>query len=149
VKATANYVNGRLAGLEAAGNGYDGSLLLTQAGHVAEAPGACFFMVRDGKPVTPSASSAILESITRSTLITLLSELGLATAERDVDRTEVYAAEEAFLCGSGCEIQPVLSLDRLALGDGTPGPLTRRLQARYFAVVRGDSTDHADWRTAV
>jgi branched-chain amino acid aminotransferase len=150
VKATANYVNGRLAGMQGKGDGYDNVLLLTQAGHVAESPGSCFFMVRHGKPVTPGVTSAILESVTRTTVMELLTEIaGGGTTERDIDRTEVYAADEAFFCGSGQEIQPILSLDRLPIGDGAPGPLTRRLQERYFAVVRGQTNDHAEWLTPV
>ncbi len=149
VKATSNYANGRLAGIQGKLDGYDNVLLLTQAGHVAESPGSCFFMIRDGRPVTPGTTSSILESITRATVMELLREIAGPTTERDIDRTEVYAAEEAFFCGSGYEIQPVLSLDRLPVGDGKPGPLTRRLQARYFSLVRGETNDHAEWLTRV
>ena len=150
VKATANYVNGRLAGMQGKADGYDNVLMLTQAGHVAESPGSCFFMIRNGRPVTPSVTSGILESVTRATVMELLEELtGHGTDERDIDRTEVYAAEEAFFCGSGYEIQPVITLDRLPIGTGAPGPLTRRLQERYFAVVRGQTNDHAGWLTPV
>ena len=150
VKATANYVNGRLAGLQGKADGYDNVLLLTQAGHVAESPGSCFFMIRHGRPVTPGVTSGILESVTRTTVMELLHELtNETTDERDVDRTEVYAADEAFFCGSGQEIQPILTLDRLPIGDGAPGPITRRLQERYFSVVRGQTNDHAEWLTPV
>ena len=150
VKATANYVNGRLAGLQGKADGYDNVLMMTQAGHIAESPGSCFFMIRNGRPVTPSVTSGILESVTRATVMELLTELaGNATDERDIDRTEVYAAEEAFFCGSGQEIQPIVTLDRLPIGAGAPGPLTRRLQERYFAVVRGQTNDHSDWLTPV
>ncbi len=150
VKATANYVNGRLAGMQGKADGYDNVLMMTQAGHIAESPGSCFFMIRHGRPVTPSVTSGILESVTRATVMELLTELaGNATDERDIDRTEVYAAEEAFFCGSGQEIQPIVTLDRLPIGAGAPGPLTRRLQERYFAVVRGETNDHMDWLTPV
>ncbi len=150
VKATANYVNGRLAGIAGKADGYDNVLLLTQAGHVAESPGSCFFMIRKGKPITPSVTSGILESVTRTTVMELLQDIaGSATDERDIDRSEVYAADEAFFCGSGQEIQPILSLDRLPIGNGKPGPLTRRLQDRYFSIVRGQTNDHADWLTPV
>jgi branched-chain amino acid aminotransferase len=150
VKATANYSNSRLAGLQGKLDGYDNVLLLTADGHVSESPGSCFFMVRNGVVVTPSVTSSILESITRQTVIGLAEEIMQApTIERTVNRTEVYAAEEAFFCGSGHEIQPILSLDRLDLGNGTPGPFTRRLQQRYFALVRGETNDHADWLTPV
>ena len=150
VKATSNYVNGRLAGMAGKADGYDNVLLLTQAGHVAESPGSCFFMVRQGRPITPGVTSSILESVTRATVMQLLEDLApTPTAERDIDRTEVYAADEAFFCGSGQEIQPILSLARLPVGDGKPGPLTRRLQDRYFAIVRGETNDHAEWLTPV
>ena len=150
VKATANYVNGRLAGMQGMLDGYDNVLMLTSRGHVAESPGSCFFMIRDGKPITPGTTSSILESVTRATVMQLLQEIiGDTTTERDIDRTEVYAAEEAFFCGSGHEIQPILSLDHLPIGTGEPGPLTRRLQERYFALVRGETNDHAEWLTPV
>ena len=150
VKATANYVNGRLVTMQAKQDGYDNALILTEAGHVAESPGSCFFMIRAGKPITPGVTNSILESVTRATVMELLQELtGHATDERDVDRTEVYAADEAFFCGSGQEVQPILSLDRLPVGDGTPGPLTRRLQERYFALVRGQTNERKEWLTPV
>jgi len=150
VKATANYVNGRLAGLQGKADGYDNVLLLTQAGHMAESPGSCFFMIRHGRPVTPGVTSGILESVTRTTVMVLLHELTSETTDqRDVDRTEVYAADEAFFCGSGQEIQPIVTLDRMPIGDGAPGPITRRRQERYFSVVRGQTNDHAEWLTPV
>ena len=150
VKATSNYVNGRLAGMQGKLDGYDNVLILTEAGHVAESPGSCFFMIRGGKPITPGVTNSILESVTRATVMELLGEItGHATAERDVNRTEVYAADEAFFCGSGQEIQPILSLDRLPVGSGAPGPLTRQLQERYFALVRGQTNDSKGWLTPV
>src|SRR5690606_12556732 len=116
VKATANYVNNRAAELEAKRNGYGGVLMLTAQGKVSEGSGACFFMVRDGELHTPDVASDILESITRDTVLKLAAELGLTVRERTIDRHEVYAAEEAFYCGSGFEVIPILSLDRLAIG---------------------------------
>ena len=150
VKATANYVNGRLAGMQGKLDGYDNVLLLTNRGHVAESPGSCFFMIRNGKPITPGTTSSILESVTRTTVMELLEEItSCPTNERDIDRTEVYAADEAFFCGSGQEIQPIVSVDHLPVGTGMPGPITRRLQERYFAMVRGETNDHAEWLTPV
>lgn len=150
LKVTANYNNGRLSGLQGRADGYDNVILLTAAGLVSESPSSCFFMIRDGKPATPGLTNDILESITRATVMQLFEEeMGLATAERDIGRTELYAAQEAFFCGSGGEIQPVLSIDRLKVGDGTPGPLTRRLQQAYFAAVRGEGNRHREWLTPV
>jgi branched-chain amino acid aminotransferase len=93
----------------------------------------------------------ILESVTRTTLLELFrTELGQAPTERDVDRTELYVSDEAFLCGSGWEITPVLSIDRMPLGNGRePGPLTQAIQACYFAVVRGEKPAYRDWLTPV
>jgi branched-chain amino acid aminotransferase len=151
IKCSANYQNGRLATLEAKANGYDSALLLNTRGKLAEAPGACCFVVRGGVPVTPPVTADILESVTRTTLLELFrTELGQAPAERDIDRTELYVSDEVFLCGSGWEITPVLSIDRMPLGTGTePGPVTQGIQACYFAVVRGEKSAYRHWLTPV
>lgn len=150
IKSTANYHNARLTQLQARSDGYDGALMLTPQGKVSEAPIACFFMVRDGKLITPHKASNILESITRDTILTLYREMtGEPAEEREVDRSELYFAEEAFLCGTGQEIVPVASIDRMKVGDGGVGPITRQLRQRYFDVVRGLTSDHAQWRTLV
>lgn len=150
VKATANYHNARLAVHQAKADGYDGALMLTPQGTVSEAPIACFFMVRDGVLVTPSRSSNILESITRDTIITRYEELtGRIVEQRTIDRSELYFAEEAFLCGTGQEVLPVTSIDRLPVGDGEVGPLTKTLREDYFNIVRGIVSDHPEWRTLI
>jgi branched-chain amino acid aminotransferase len=151
IKCSANYQNGRLATLEAKTNGYDSALLLNARGKVAEAPGACCFVVRGGVPITPPVTADILESVTRTTLLELFrTELGQAPTERDIDRTELYVSDEAFLCGSGWEITPVLSIDRMPLGNGRePGPVTQGIQACYFAVVRGEKPAYRRWLTPV
>ena len=150
VKCIANYHNGRLAALQARADGYDGTFLLNSRGKVSETPGACMFLVRGGRPITPGVTSDILESITRDTLIRLFVEVhGLAVEERDVDRTEVYAADEVFLCGSAYEVTPVVSVDRYTVGDGTVGPLTKAILATYLDVARGHVAAHRDWVTPV
>ena len=150
IKSTANYHNARLTQLQAKSDGYDGALMLTPQGKVSEAPIACFFMVRDGKLITPSKSSNILESITRDTILTLYKEMtGEAAEEREVDRSELYFADEAFVCGTGQEINPVASIDRLPVGDGKVGSLTKKLRQRYFDVVRGNTADYAAWRNLI
>jgi branched-chain amino acid aminotransferase len=149
IKASANYHAGRLATLQAKTDGYDSAILLTSRGKVSEAAAACLFLVRDGVLATPSRSSDILESITRATVITLARELGIPVEEREVDRSELYIADEVFLCGTGQELVPVTSVDRLAVGRGTPGTITQRLQSAYEAVVRGLTDAHAEWRTPV
>ena len=150
IKATANYHSARLAQLQAKADGYDGALMLTSAGKVSEAPIACFFMVRDGQLITPGLGSGILESITRDTVITLAQEtMGQPVLQRDVDRSELYFADEAFLCGTGQEILPVVGIDRLPVGDGKPGPITRKLQKVYFDTVRELVPDRHEWLTPV
>ncbi len=151
IKCSANYQNGRLAMLEARTNGYDGALILNGRGKLAEGPGACCFIVRRGVPITPPVTADILESVTRATLLELFrAELGQSPDVREIDRTEVAVAQEAFLCGSGAEITGVLSVDRLPLGDGKqPGPVTRAIQDCYFSVVRGEKPAYRGWLTPV
>ncbi|MBL8699619.1 MAG: aminotransferase class IV, partial [Alphaproteobacteria bacterium] len=150
VKCTANYVNNRAAELEAKAGGYDGALMLTQEGKLSEASGACVFLVRNGRLVTPDLSSDILESITRDTVIELgRSTLGLAVEERRIDRSEIVAADEMFACGSGWEVVPITSVGRIDVGDGRPGPVTRAVQKAYFDAVHGRTNKHADWLTPV
>jgi branched-chain amino acid aminotransferase len=98
---------------------------------------------------TPHTSSDILESITRSTVLELLREAGVETRERDIDRSELAAAEEAFFCGTAWEITPVVAIDKLNVGAGEVGPVVRKLQERFFSIARGESGDHPEWRTPV
>ena len=151
LKCGANYQNGRLAGLQAKADGYDSPIFLNRHGTVAEGTGATFFMVRKGKLVTPPVTSDILESITRSTLVEKLCPegLGMQVVEREIARTELYVAEEAFFCGSGYEITPILSVDRFPLGDGKIGQVTQRLLNAYLSVVRGVDQRFPEWRTPV
>ncbi len=146
LKCIANYHNGRLAALQARADGYDGTFLLNSRGKLSETPGASMFLVRGGRPITPSITSDILESITRDTLIHLFAEVhGLAVEERDVDRTEVYVAEEVFVCGSAFEVTPVVSVDRYTVGDGKVGPLTKAILATYLDAARGQVPARRDW----
>jgi branched-chain amino acid aminotransferase len=149
LKCGANYQNGRLALLQAKADGYDAPIFLNQRGEVAEGTGASFFMVRKGQIVTPPVTSDILESITRATLIEEICPtiLGMDVVERDIARTELYVAEEAFFCGSGYEITPIVSVDRFPLGDGAVGPITERLLRAYMDIVRGADKRYPVWRT--
>jgi branched-chain amino acid aminotransferase len=150
VKCTGNYVNNRNAELEARAGGYDGALMLTADGKLSEATGACSFLIRRGRVVTPDVSSDILESITRETVLELAAKkLGLPVEERKVDRSELIAADEMFCCGSGWEVLPVTSISKQPVGDGRPGPITRALQKAYFDVTYGRVADHPEWRTPV
>ena len=150
IKCAANYENARMALIQAEEDGYDGVLMLDSRGHVTEEPRGCFFMVRKGVPITPPVTSDILESITRETLIQLFrEEHGLEVQEREVDRTEVYIADEVFLCGTGFEVSPVMSVDRFTIGGGKVGPITAAIRGTYMATVRGENALHPEWRTPV
>ncbi|KIE18172.1 branched-chain amino acid aminotransferase [Smithella sp. SC_K08D17] len=145
-KAGANYINSRMAQLEALDNGYDSAIFLNMDGKVSEAPGACIFIVRRGILITPPITASILESVTRDTIINIAkNDFGITTIERDVDRTELYICDEIFLCGTAAEIVPVLSVDKILVGDGKPGPLTKLIKQRYFDIVRGNVDSYNEW----
>ncbi|MEK9724611.1 MAG: branched-chain amino acid transaminase [Rhodospirillaceae bacterium] len=150
VKAHANYNNSRMSSMQAKNDGYDTTLMLNRNGHVSEGPGMCFFMIRDGVPITPTVTSDILESITRDTVIRLLGEeMGLRTVEREIDRSELYACEEAFFCGTAWEITPITQFDGIPVGAGGIGPIAKRLTQVYFDLVTGAVEDTRGWLTAV
>lgn len=150
IKCAGNYQNSRLAGIEAIEHGYDNVLILNENGKLSEGAGSNVFIIRKGIPMTPAVTNNILEGLTRDTLVRLFREkLGLGTEERDIDRTELYVADEAFYCGSAMEVVPIISVDKHPVGDGTVGPLTRAIKSHYLDVVRGRDGSHADWRTPV
>lgn len=150
IKNFSNYRNGQLASMEARANGYDVGLLLNTNGTVAEAPGACVMMVAGGKLITPDVTSSILESITRDALMVLAREaLGLEVIERAVDRTELYMADEVFVCGTAAEITPITMIDQYSIGTGKIGPVTQRLEQVFHAVLRGQDDRYAHWLTSV
>ncbi len=148
-KTTGSYVNASLALDQAKSDGYDEAILLDQGGHVAEASAANLFMVRSGRLITPPVSADILEGITRQMVIDLALAFGIPCAERQVDRTELYMADELFLTGTGVQVAAVTSVDRRPVGDGAVGPLTSRLQEQFFKAVRGLDQDRRDWLTPV
>lgn len=149
-KVGANYINSRMAYLEAKQNGYDTALIMNSQGKVAEGPGSCFFMVRDNVLYTPPVTASILESITRDTIIRLAKDvLGIETVERDIDRTELYICDEAFLCGSAMEITHVTDIDGYIVGNGDCGPLTKQLSDAYYQVITGQMKQYKDWLTPI
>ena len=146
IKCGANYINSRYGQREALRNGYDTCLFLNEHGKVSEGPGSCFFMVRNGKLITPAFTDAVLESITRDTVIKLAKSLGYDVEERTIDRTELYTADEAFLCGSAMELTPVLSIDRYELGYGE---ITKILHQSYVNAAKGLNPQFNNWVTAI
>ncbi len=149
-KITGAYVNGALAKSEAQMNGFDEAIVLTADGHVSEGSAENLFMVRHGVLVTPSVTDNILEGITRRRLIDMArDDLSLEVVERAIDRTELYSAEEVFLCGTGAQVSPVIEIDRRVVGGGRPGPVARALSQRYFDAVRGKLDAYRGWLTPV
>lgn len=142
------YVNGSLAKSEAISRGFDEAILLTRDGHVSEGSGENIFIVRDGKLVTPDISDNILEGITRETVIGLAAdEMGVSIDERRVNRSELFVAEEVFLTGTAAHVTPVIEIDGRVIGDGTPGPITSKIQELYFNIVKGKDKRYIEWCT--
>ena len=149
-KLTGSYINTALAVDEAQRGGYDDAIFLTQDGHVSEASAANIFLMRKGGLVTPPVTADILEGITRDAVIELAQkELGMEVMLRDVDRTELYAADEVFLTGTGYQIAPVVEVDGRPVGAGEMGPVACRMQELYFEAARGDNPDYHHWTVAV
>jgi branched-chain amino acid aminotransferase len=149
-KITGAYANSAFSKSEAVLNGYDEAIVLTADGHVSEGSAENLFMVRDGKLITPPVTDDILEGITRHGLVQLArEEMGVETIARSIDRSELYVADEVFLCGTGAQISPVVEIDHRVVGDGQVGPITRRLTELYFDVVRGRLPAYSDWVTPV
>jgi branched-chain amino acid aminotransferase len=149
-KLCGSYVNAALASDEAVRAGYDEALMLGPDGCLAEASSANVFLVRRGRLVTPAVSASILEGITRDAVIELARrELAIAVEERPIARSEVYTADELFLCGTGVQIEPVASVDGRPIGRGQPGPVTTALQDLYADAVRGRLPDYTSWCTPV
>jgi len=145
-KTNGAYVNSMLALQEALSCGADEALLLDAEGYVAEGSGENFFLVRDGVIYTPELTSA-LDGITRNSIIILAQELGYTVKEKRITRDEVYVADEAFFTGTAAEVTPIRMLDNRAIGSGSRGPITERLQTHFFDVVHGRSPAHMKWLT--
>jgi branched-chain amino acid aminotransferase len=149
-KITGTYINSALIKTDAVLAGYDEALVLTDTGHISEGSAENFFMVRNGTLVTPPVTSNILEGITRDTLMQLAQqEMGLETVQRSIDRSEIYIAEEAFLCGTGVQVAAITQIDHRPIGTGQIGPITNQLRNLYFDVVRGKVERYRQWLTPV
>lgn len=147
-KATANYLNSQMAKYEAVDCGYDEALLLDDQGYVAEASGASFFMIKEGKIITPPSDNA-LESITQKMVIELAQDLGYEVVRRRITREEVYVADEAFLTGTAAEITPVRLVDARDIGNGSRGEMTEKIQSAYFDIVFGRNPKYEHYLTYV
>lgn len=148
IKCGANYINSRVGQREALRNGYDTCIFLNEFGKVSEGPGSCFFMIKNGALVTPQLTDAVLESITRDTVIRIARHLGLEFMERSIDRTELYTCDEAFLCGSAMEITPVLSVDRYQVTEDA-GAITDEIHKTYLNAAMGKIAAFQKWVTPI
>jgi branched-chain amino acid aminotransferase len=148
-KAAGNYNNAQLIKMEAVANGYAEAIALGPNGLVSEGSGQNLFLVKKGALVTPPLDGTILGGITRDTVMTLARDEGLEVRESPIPREMLYMADELFFCGTASEITPIRSVDRIGIGKGGAGPVTRRLQRRFMAVVEGREADRWGWLTTV
>ena len=148
-KVNGQYVNASLMKNEALQNGYDEAIALDEAGHVSEGTVANLFIVRDGKLITPDMAADILEGITRNSIIELADHLGIEHEQRTIDRTELYIADEAFMCGSSANVTPILTIDKRKVGYGKVGEITSKLSGEYQKIQLGKNIKFAKWLTKV
>jgi branched-chain amino acid aminotransferase len=149
-KVNGGYVNNSLMKNEALLNGYDDAIALDSRGHVMEGTVSNIFIVRDGVLITPGVSDDLLEGITRNSVLTIARDEGIAMQERSVDRTELYIADEVFLCGSSARLIPVISIDKRPVESGVDGPVTKQLLEKFAAAQRGtDDGAYAAWRMEI
>ena len=148
-KIVGGYVNMAFQKTEAELNGFDEALVLTAGGHVNEASAANLFVVRDGVAITPPVSDDLLEGVTRKAIMELLANEGIPTETRSIDRSELYVADEALLCGTGVQVSPVIEVDHRAVGSGAIGPIGRLVRDRYFDAVRGRLPEYTHWLTPI
>jgi branched-chain amino acid aminotransferase len=148
-KAAANYMNSQLIRMEATFNGYAEGIALDSGGHVSEGSGMNVFLVHDGTLYTPPLATSILPGITRDTVVKLAEDLGIPVKESVIPREMLYIVDEVFFVGTAVEITPIRSVDRITVGKGEAGPITRKLQEEFFGVTSGKKSDRHKWLTPV
>ncbi len=144
-KAGANYMNSQLIRMEAEANGYAEGIALDDAGYVSEGSGENIFVVRDGKLLTPPLGASVLPGITRDSIIKIAGQLGIPLVETIVPRELLYIADEVFFTGTAAEVTPIRSVDRIVVGAGHRGPITEKIQKRFFEIIHGKHADEFGW----
>jgi branched-chain amino acid aminotransferase len=144
-KVNGQYVNASLMKNEALQNGYDEAIALDASGHVSEGTVANLFIIRDDKLITPDMATDILEGITRNSIIEIANELGIEHEQRTIDRTELYIADEAFMCGSSANVTPILSIDKRKVGNGKIGKITKMISDEYSKIQKCENPRFAKW----
>jgi branched-chain amino acid aminotransferase len=148
-KAGANYMNSQLIKMEAFVNGYTEGIALDANGFVSEGSGENVFIVHHGKLITPPLANSVLPGITRDSTMQIARELDIAAVEQMIPREMLYLADEAFFSGTAAEITPILTVDKIPVGKGEIGPITKALQKEFYAVVHGEKADRRGWLTPV
>jgi branched-chain amino acid aminotransferase len=148
-KAGANYMNSQLIRMEAATNGYSEGIALDEAGYVSEGSGENIFLVRDGKVLSPPLGASVLPGITRDTIVKIAAQLNIPVVETIIPRELLYIADEVFFTGTAAEVTPIRSVDRIKVGNGHRGPITAKIQKRFFEIVDGAAPDEFKWLTPV
>jgi branched-chain amino acid aminotransferase len=148
-KGTGMYINSSMAKVEALKAGYDEAIMLSPQGYVSECTGENIFVVKGGRIITPPVSAGALQGITQDSVFAIARDEGIEVEVGNLLRSDLYTADEAFLSGTAAEVVPVQSVDDRIVGDGTPGPVTKRIQEIYFGAVRGELDRYKDWNEYV
>lgn len=144
-KASGNYINSLLAVKDAKPSGFDEAIMMDRDGYIAEGSAENIFVVKDGRLLTPSSESSILERITRDTVISIAKRDDIDVEERKIHREELITADEVFICGTAAEITPAINVDGIQVGTGKEGKITKKLKERYLDVVRGNDRNFEEW----
>ena len=144
-KAGSNYMNSQLAKMESVANGYKESIVLNYNGDVGEGSGENLFMVEDGIIYTPDLGSSVLNGITRNSVIQIANDLGYEVREQRIPRERIYIADEVFFTGTAAELSPIRSVDKIQIGKGKRGPITKELQDNLFDIVNNKVEDKYGW----
>lgn len=148
-KAGANYMNSQLIRMEASLNGYAEGIAMDASGYISEGSGENIFVVRDGKILTPPLGASVLPGITRDAIVKIAAQLGIPVVETIIPREMLYVADEVFFSGTAAEVTPIRSVDRITVGQGHRGPITERIQSRFFEIVLGKAEDEFGWLTPI
>jgi len=146
-KAGGNYLSSQLIGFEAKDRGFDEGIALGHDGLLSEGAGENLFLIKNGRILTPPASASILGGITRDTVFSLISDLGMQVEEQTLSREQLYGADEAFFTGTAVEVTPIRQIDHLTIGNGGCGPITRNIQSAFFGLFTGETEDKRGWLT--
>lgn len=144
-KAGANYMNSQLIRMEAEANGYSEGIALDENGYVSEGSGENIFVVRDGKLLTPPLGASVLPGITRDAVVKIAGQFGIPVVETIIPREMLYIADEVFFTGTAAEVSPIRSVDKIKIGAGHRGPITEKIQKRFFDIVDGSAKDEFGW----